>query len=190
MGAAAATQLAACDQAPPTVQAPPAFTTVQDCVAGGFSQQECQTAYDQAIATHQQNAPRFNTREECEAGVDVERCVQTQVRQPDGSFANVFLPAIGGFLLGQALANRGPGWGGGWGGGFGGGYIGGPIYRSRDYGGYRSYDDLLSTRRPGGSVPSIGDRPRTSAPIRPPNVNTTTISRQGFGGRGFGSGGG
>lgn len=180
MGAAAATTLAGCgDSQPP---APSAFTTVADCVAGGFPETDCRNAYEQAFRAHLEKAPRFRTRDECEVNVDVDHCIETPVRQPDGTMSNVFVPLMAGYLLARATQPQ-PSGGSGYGGGGGGRYYGDPIYRSRDYpDSFRDGGNLQTSKSSGGAV--------SSAPSRPPNINTTTVSRSGFGSSGssFGSG--
>lgn len=168
MSAATAASLSACGDTP----APPAlFSTVEQCVAGGVERERCQTALDEAVKTHGEKAPKFASREECLKGVDVEDCAPTTVRNPDGTTSNVFLPAIAGFLVGQALGRQGGGYGGG-----GGSY--GPAYRSRDYPGQFRDPGNLATSRQAGSTSLSPSSPTVS---RPPNVNTTTIARSGFG---------
>lgn len=185
--------MAACgDDVPPP--APSTYATVQECVAGGNPQDVCLKTFEDAVATHNQTAPAFPDKDTCERGVDVDSCVPAQRRQPDGSLSNVFVPAMAGYILGNALANRGGG----------GSYGSGPVYRSRDYPtAYRDRGDLVTSRAPPGTpglgapsrVPTLApgaSRPPTLAPgpTRPPNVGTTTISRGGFGASGSSFGGG
>lgn len=161
MSAATAAGLSACGETPAD---PPLFSNVEQCVTRGVDRAQCQTAFDEAMKSHQERAPRFATRDECLKGVDVEDCVPTPVRNPDGSSTSMFVPAIAGFLVGQALANRG----------------GGAVYRSRDYPGqYRDGGNVIGSRGTGAGVATTSpSRPTVS---RPPNVNTTTIARSGFG---------
>lgn len=208
--------LAACgEEAPPP--APKPFASVQECIVGGNTEDVCKDAFEKAFETHKTTAPRFTAQEDCEKGVDVDKCVKTQVKNSDGSFSDVFLPAMAGYLLGQAM-NRPPdpqreetrGYTGGYVGGRG--YTTGPVYNSRTYpGGYRDSYNMRSTiprvgtaARP--SPPSVGasfprsttsvggyapSRPSVGLPSRPSNIGTTTISRGGFGGgsRSFSMGG-
>ncbi|GGC74959.1 DUF1190 domain-containing protein [Chelatococcus reniformis] len=174
MGAAAVTSLAACDSSPTASSV--AFTSIAECVAANYSESQCRSAYDAALTAHADKAPRFKTRDECLRGVDVDNCTETAVRNPDGTFSQVFLPLMAGYMLGNALAPRqqpsGPSSGGGYaGGGRWGGYTSStPLYRSRDYpANYRDSGNLTNSRPPGATV------------SRPPNVNTTTIARSGFG---------
>ncbi len=180
MGAAAATTLAGCGETPPA--APPAFTTVQDCVVGGFPEAECRSAYEEAFKAHLDRAPRFTSREDCEAKVDVDHCVQAPVRAPDGSTTSVFVPLMAGYVLGRLMSPT-PQQQSGYSGGSGGGYRGAPIYRSRDYpDSFRDGGNLQTSRQGGATV--------STPPSRPANINTTTVSRSGFGSSGssFGSG--
>lgn len=188
MSAAVATGgLAACGDA--DVPKPGNFTTLESCIEAGNSTKACSAARDQALATHETQAPKFASKEECLKGVDVSDCRETRVRQPDGSFSNMFVPAVAGFVLGRVLSG---GSGGGFGGGgFSGGYGGGPFYGSRDYPNqYRDSGNLSNSRT---SVPTIGSPSSgtsVTTPSRPPNVGTTTISRGGFGSSAsFGGGG-
>lgn len=177
--------LAACDQAPPP---PKAFETVQECVAAGNEQAGCQTAFDKASETHVATAPRYPSQEACEGAVDVDRCVRTQVRNNDGSFSDVFIPAMAGYMIGRALNNDRGSYGGG------GGYAS-PIYRSRQYpSSFREPGNLTSSGLNRSAPPTISRSPSVptvSAPARPANLGTTTIARGGFGGSGahFGGGG-
>jgi uncharacterized protein YgiB involved in biofilm formation len=169
MGAATAASLSACDS---PSQGPVAFNDVGQCIASGIDRSRCQSAYDEAIKAHAEKAPRFASRDECLKSIDVNDCVSTPVRNPDGSATSMFVPALGGFLLGQALAQRQQPQqqqqGGGGGGGFG-----GALYRSRDYPTqYRDSGDLATSRQ---------RSPTGTTVSRPPNVNTTTIARSGFG---------
>jgi len=180
MGAAAATTLAGCGETPPA--APPAFSTVQDCVIGGFAESECRSAYEEAFKSHLERAPRFTSRQDCESKVDVDYCVEAPVRGADGSTTNVFVPLMAGYVLGRMMTPPAQTSGGGYSGGSG-GFRGGPIYRSRDYpGSYRDGGNLQTSRSGGSSV--------STAPSRPANVNTTTVSRSGFGSSGSSFGGG
>lgn len=176
MGAAAASSLAACDSSPTGSSV--AFTSIAECVAANYSESQCRGAYDAALKAHTDKAPRFKSRDECLRGVDVDNCAETTVRNPDGSFSQVFLPLMAGYMLGNALAPRqdqyqsgGSSSGGYYGGGSWGRYSSStPLYRSRDYpSDYRDSGNLTSSR-PAGAVVA-----------RPPNVNTTTIARSGFG---------
>jgi len=185
MGAAAT--LTACSDSP-TEQS---FLSVKDCVAAGGAQELCQTAYDRAVAEHRSSAPKFASKEDCEKTLDVSQCMPMRFDRADGSYSDVFMPAMAGFLIANAVArqddrNSGGGSGYSYGGKY---YHSGPIYGSRDYpGSYRRSTELSGS--PGRtSAPSIGAGSSGGLVTRPPNVGTTTISRQGFGSTRFSFGG-
>jgi uncharacterized protein YgiB involved in biofilm formation len=183
MGAAAT--LTACGDTPPA-DGPKTFLSVQDCQQAGFPEERCREAYREAFDVHSRTSPKFASRDECERSVDVDQCVVTRVQNNDGSFSEVFVPLMAGYIVGNLMADRRrqePQSSGGYGGGS---YRSGPVYRSRDYpSGYRDSGDLVTSRQ-GGGKPSTG----ISSPSRPPNISTTTIARQGFGSKSFSFGGG
>jgi uncharacterized protein YgiB involved in biofilm formation len=159
-----------------TLMSAAAATTLTGCG-------ETPPAAPPAFKAHLDRAPRFTNREECESKVDVDHCVQAPVRAPDGSTTNVFVPLMAGYLLGRMMTpppQQGSSSGGYVGGG---GYRGTPIYRSRDYpDSFRDGGNLQTSRQGGSSV--------STAPSRPANINTTTVSRSGFGSSGSSFGGG
>lgn len=174
--------LHACDDAPPATQwaDPPAatsgrqveaqqFSTVAQCEATGMSKEQCETAYKQALADNEANAPRFNDRQSCEERYGVEQCVPRN----NGSF---FTPLLTGFIIGQALN-----------GGFGGrGY-----YRDRYgadtlTGGGRLGRDYVTGRTRVGSD-AFGPPATRQAPARVQS-RSGVVSRGGFGGGGRGYG--
>jgi uncharacterized protein YgiB involved in biofilm formation len=167
MGAATATSLAACDSG---VVQPGNYTSVQHCVDAGNRESDCSSAYNAALRAHQEKAPRYITREECLRSVDVNDCIATVVRNTDGTTANAFVPLMAGYMLARQQQQSGGSYGGG----------GRAFYASRDYPSqYRDSDNLTTSRQS-----SVGGQATTSptiAPSRPPNVNTTTIARSGFG---------
>jgi uncharacterized protein YgiB involved in biofilm formation len=191
MGATAT--LTACGDAP-SDDAAPTFTSVLECQQEGFPEDRCQAAYNEAFEVHTRDAPKFSSKEDCERSIDIDQCVSTRVRRDDGSFGDVFVPLMAGYLVGNLMANRSEQQSSSYsGGGYGRTYQSGPIYRSRNYpSGYRDSAGLTQSRS-GASVPTIrpgsSSRP-SSMPTRPPNVSTTTIARQGFGSSSFSFGGG
>lgn len=167
MSAATVSVVAACDS---SSGPPPAYTDIAACVSAGNADATCKASYEEALKEHQEKAPRFTSKDECLKAVDVTDCVETAVRQPDGSTMNMFVPLMAGYMLANAVQRSG------------GGYYRGPVYYSRYYGSsYRDLDDMR-TARPSGSTVS---RP-TLAPSmnRPANVRTTSVSRSGFGSSG------
>ena len=99
--AIATATLMACSQQPQEV-AESAFKNVEECVVSNSGTlSECQKAYDKAMAEAQQNAPRFTNQEACNINYG-ENCVQ----QRDSNGNSWFMPAMAGFLIGQALNNN------------------------------------------------------------------------------------
>lgn len=191
--------LAGCGEQAPPPAVP--YASVEQCISAGNDAALCKLAFDKAEEEHVAKAPRFNAADECEKAVDVTRCVPTQVRQPDGSFTTMFLPAMAGYMLGRATAPqveqpRERGYTGGYIPYGGGGFSSGPIYGSRDY--PNRYNDVrtIPTSRTSPSAspgrPSSGTsvfsptskQPAITLPSRPANVGTTTVRTQGFGGGG------
>lgn len=127
------------------------------------STQECLAAYDEAAKKHQQSAPRFDTRYQC----DDQFGSCTAITDERGTQS--WIPPMGGFLLGYAMGNL-------TGGGYGYRGYGGSVplyrdYRSGDY--YKPNGDFASSR--GGSV-----RGRTGSVVNMP-TRAITVSRSGFG---------
>ncbi|MQP64401.1 DUF1190 domain-containing protein [Niveispirillum sp. SYP-B3756] len=167
VGSAAAVMLAACgDDAPQQTEAK-IFPSVQACETE-FSVEECNAAFEQSRQLHQQNAPRFNDMNSCEAQMGAGACQSTVVAQPDGSVSNVFVPALMGFMLARALqpqSNYGY-----IGGGSRGYYYPRPVYVDRD--GYMRSGNADIGRWSGGSRDSFS---RSSVPT----TVSTTVSKSG-----------
>jgi uncharacterized protein YgiB involved in biofilm formation len=183
--AGAAAALGGCDGSAdwndePAVDAFP-YATVAECqAANAVPDSTCTEAYADALANHEQAAPRFETQPLCEDEFGNGQC---QPRVAGNS--NYWVPILGGFMVGSALANadldfdrRKRHYGGlyrsrrsgGW---YSGGPYGGPLQRSG------------STWRAGAS--SFGG-PTASPPVR--SSSSQSASRGGFGGRSKSSWGG
>ncbi|HEX8191548.1 MAG TPA: DUF1190 domain-containing protein [Allosphingosinicella sp.] len=186
LAAAGAAAVAGCDGSAdwndePAVDAFP-YATVAECrAANAVPDDACQEAYNDALGNHEQAAPRFATQPLCEDEFGQNQC---QPRVAGNS--NYWVPILGGFMVGQALANadididgrkryrygglyrsrRSGGW-------YAGGPTGGPLQRSG------------STWRAGSSA---FDRPTSSPPVR--SSSGQSASRGGFGGRSRSSWGG
>jgi uncharacterized protein YgiB involved in biofilm formation len=168
LAAAATVSLSACDSKPDFSDAQ--FTTVSECVRGGFPDDLCQSSYNAALQQYQSDAPKFNTLKDCEAQWGEQQCgpgVAYGSSYTNNSSGSVFMPLLAGFVVSQALQRRYNEYGGvGYYGGYGGSYRGSPIYRDR------SGSTVTIDRRGGQSI------------AKPVNVNTTTVARSGFGGMG------
>lgn len=164
MGVAGATlMLAGCDDGGPQQQVD-AFPDVAACVASGRTEADCNTAYNQALASNATEAPRYDGQQTCEEQHGVGRCVPA-----NSGGQSFFMPMMTGFLLGQALSPRpyyyGPGGGYYLGNGYRLGYGGGP-------GKFYAQNRALEAPK---ATPRIQSR-------------SSVVSRGGFGGRASGGG--
>ena len=111
MAPAAGMILAGCGEKPVEVQV---FNTPDECAAYYNPPAECQAAFAQAKALHPQVAPRYASKQECEADFGSGQCEnapviaanttgQTPQAQQSSGF---FMPMMMGFMAGQML-NRG-----------------------------------------------------------------------------------
>ena len=173
--AASTLALSGCgDQTPSEVM----FTSVDQCVTSGMDRQVCQAGYQDAMRAHLAAAPRFNGMAACEAEYGTGQCTEQQaaaVPNNSGGGGSFFTPFLAGYMLSSALNNitdysdyrrrqEASGY-----------YYGStPIYRNR------SGQTLTTTVRSGGSD---GVTAPSRQSVKPVNVNTRTVARQGFGGR-------
>ncbi len=162
--------LVGCDPAAPTGVV---LDSIEDCSGQQLELAQCQAAYNDARAKHAAVAPRFDDRVQCS-----EEFGNCEVVQEEGRTA--YVPPMGGFLLGYALA-------GGFNNAGNRGVAGGaPLYRDARGGYLNAYGDTVSRQR--GMV--TGPRGNIATPAR-----AVTVSRSGFGSRAaargsFGSRGG
>lgn len=166
--------LVGCDSGPETGAV---VQSVEQCTAEQqLSLEDCQAAYQKALAEHERLAPRFQSPNECNDQFG--NCAQIQ----DGQ-QSYWIPPMTGFLIGYLAGRAG-------GGGYSYGYAGRsmPLYRSRSGDFYDPRGGYVSGRV-GGVKGAVG---RASPPAR-----AVTVSRSGFGsssaarssfggGRGFG----
>lgn len=131
----AAVAAAGCDQPQPVdsdIQAispeMSTYASVDDCIAKAiFTEKYCRDQLALAQKVHSENAPRFNSKDECAAQYGEEACqiqyvapAQTEGAEagsapattaPENSASNgggsFWMPAMAGFMLGQALGGRG-----------------------------------------------------------------------------------
>ena len=76
------------------------FDGPEACRQSSFDAAECEGAYEQALAEHEETAPRYDAQAVCEAEHGQGACVVEE--RPGGG--SVFLPLMSGFLLGQMLS--------------------------------------------------------------------------------------
>lgn len=144
----------ACGGGEPPLSAPAtAFNSVEECIQSQtLTPDACKAQYDEALQSHQQQAPRFLSRDACETQYGAEACQTFQ--GSDGT--NWFIPAMAGFMVGQALADRRDdhrysGFGSSY------GYRSEPLYRDNSHrGAWRTPDNrTITSSRPGAPVTAV-----------------------------------
>lgn len=156
------------------------FTSVDQCVTAGMDRQVCQASYQDAMRAHLATAPRFDGMAACEAEYGKGQCTEQAANalpNNTGRSDSVFMPFLAGYMLSSALNNvsdyydyrrrqEAAGY-----------YYGStPIYRNR------SGQTVTTTVRSGGTRSDSVTAPSRQS-VKPVNVNTRTVARQGFGGR-------
>lgn len=142
------------------------FESVEQCVQ---SQQlpdgACQREYEQAVAAHQNSAPRFSDQSSCEQDFGPGRC--SSFTSGGGNF---FIPLMAGYML-ASVVNSGSSYRYG---GYGTSYSQ-PLYRTRnDFGAnYRTADNY--------QVSSTGGKSSIPQSVSAPQTRAVTMSRSGFG---------
>lgn len=158
----------------PSVETMP-FASVAECTAAGqVPASECQTAYSQALANHEQAAPRFESQSLCEEEFGAGQC---QPRLAGNT--SFWMPVLAGFMVGRMLDRDDRHH-----------YRYGGLYRSRRYNtwytGGPNGGALHNTGSGWRAGASAFDRPVSSPPVR---SRSSTASRGGFGSRSRSGGG-
>ncbi len=78
------------------------FPTVAECVASGVAQNECQEAYNQALADNENDAPRFESQDLCEGEFGSGQC-QQRFAGGGGGGGSFWVPLLGGFVIANAI---------------------------------------------------------------------------------------
>lgn len=160
LGSAGLVGLTACDQADDPLQTGQFFASAQACEAA-HNKQECVDSLEQAKTEHEKTAPKFTTREACEAEFGAENCVRPETVQAGGG--GWFMPAMMGFMMGRMM---------------GGGYAAAaPVYRDTN-------NTAYSGRQPLGTIDSTRMAPpqRVAGTTGAPSYSP---ARGGFGRSGF-----
>lgn len=175
MGAASAVMVSGCDvdqqhQRPqfdlPQPKGAPVFTTLEQCVdEGSFTAEECSEGMEFALKQQAAQGQRtYRSERHCELASSDEECHEVQTK--DGG--SIWMPLIGGYLIGSALSDRG----------------------DRNYYGYYPYGSGWSYRTHTGgigrSTTPPSDIPRPKNAVSPPKpkpraAHRTSVSRGGFG---------
>jgi uncharacterized protein YgiB involved in biofilm formation len=93
--------LTACDSESPAREG--LYTSVEACVAQTNDSNTCQLAFAKAEKEAVATAPRFASREACEADYGKEKCAE----RSDGASHSFFGPLMTGFFLSQMLSRNG-----------------------------------------------------------------------------------
>ncbi len=109
----AASALAACDQNTMTGKDETLYPDAAACAAER-DPAECNAGFEAAKAEHLKQAPKFSTKEECEAA-GFQRCESPPAQVSQGYGGGYFMPMMMGYMMGRSLGGMG-----GMGGGFGG----------------------------------------------------------------------
>lgn len=183
---ASAFVLAACK--PETEQAT-AFPDLKSCIAesakpgASVTEDQCTTAYAQAVQTNVESAPRYDAMTACEEQHGVGNC-QAQVSPEGGGGGSIFMPLLTGFLLGKMLS--------------GGGLMSQPLYPQKGGGFATPGGQGFNTNRGSATVPTstfnkpattFDKAPMSSKPTTGWNNKSTVKSTGGFGSSATSSGG-
>ncbi|UWQ22247.1 DUF1190 domain-containing protein [Jannaschia sp. W003] len=98
LGAASALALAGCQEDRTDVVI---FDDPESCASSEYGSELCEEQYAEALAEHDETAPRYDAREVCEAEHGEGACIE------DESRPSIFMPLMAGFLMGQLLGGRG-----------------------------------------------------------------------------------
>lgn len=172
---ASAFALAACQEDPP--EEVNIFSSAQECQAlPGATVESCEAGYKEALAQHEQTAPRYDSLEYCEEQHGVGNCGTPQVGSEGGGGMGIFMPLLMGYMMGRML-------------GGGGGFASKPLYGAPG-GGMTTADKSASfgAGAKSGKVSAGALAPAKSTVGTPPMSKATAASRGGFGGAGASSG--
>lgn len=102
---AAAFGLAGCEEKKTEASA---FADKESCLeqatpGGWFTAQDCENAFAEAQALHDETAPRYESQELCEAEHGAGAC-GGDTASGNGSGSGIFMPLLTGYLIGQALS--------------------------------------------------------------------------------------
>ena len=113
LGTAGLMSLTACEQADDPLKSGDFFANAQACESA-HNPQECRASFSQAEQEHAKSAPKFTSREQCEAEFGAANCVQApgQTGQAPGQTAQAgggswFMPAMLGFMMGRMMGGGG-----------------------------------------------------------------------------------
>lgn len=139
------------------------YTSVEACVAQTNDRSTCQQAFDKAKTDATATAPRFTSREQCEATYGKEQCAE----RSEGSHS-FFGPLMTGFFLSQMMRGSSPM----------NGFTSGPAFRDNSGGWQRPAPN--GPTGAGGVYRSAGSS-TAMVPVSATPDRAVTVSRSGFG---------
>ncbi|MEJ2610894.1 MAG: DUF1190 domain-containing protein [Candidatus Thiodiazotropha sp.] len=136
----------------------------EDCAAKTeLTPEQCEAAYKQALIEAERTGPKYTSRQLCEAEFGAGQC-------SPNSTGSSFIPLMAGFMVGQALSNRGDSNYGSY----------NPVYRYQRP--FSSLNNQIMTSD-GSVIGSYGQRSYSvsKSNLKPKPTVTKTVSRGGFG---------
>ncbi len=150
-----------------------AFADKDSCVAaaspgGWFTEKDCDTAFADAKALHDETAPRYDSQQVCEAEHGAGACGPDAVAGGGSGGGGIFMPLFMGYMLGQALG--------------GGRVMAQPVVRSGS-GGFATPDGgtKIGNLNSGGQIASSAFQKATVTKGQPPMTKAMVAQRGGFG---------
>ncbi len=135
------------------------YTSVDQCVADKqFTDDECRKAFETAKEEHKKVAPKYASKEDCEADFGAGKCEESPYRTTSGT--STFMPLLVGYMLGRTLGGQPA-------------FTPQPLYRTQGDTTFRTGDNRPVTTKTG--VQSVPHSTTTSA------FKSTTTTRNGFG---------
>lgn len=152
-----------------------AFPDEASCLAaaspgGWFTEKDCNDAFAEAKALHDETAPRYESREVCEAEHGPGACGADSI-SGGGSGSGIFMPLLMGYMMGQALG--------------GGRVMSQPVVKTSG-GGFATPDGgtKISNLNSGGQVSATAFQKAAVTKGQPPMTKAMVAQRGGFGNTG------
>lgn len=165
---AAAFALAGCEEEKTEAAA---FADEASCVAaaspgGWFTEKDCNDAFAEAKALHDETAPRYDSQQVCEAEHGPGACGADSIS--GGGSGGIFMPLFVGYMMGQALS--------------GGRVMSQPVVKTSG-GGFSTPDGgtKISSLNTSGKISSTAFQKAAVTKGQPPMTKATVSQRGGFG---------
>lgn len=169
---ATAFALAGCQESEVDAQAFPDLKSCKEAasLAGYVTAEQCETAFAEAEALHQEAAPRYNSLEVCEAEHGAGNCGDGPAAQSGGGMGSIFMPLMMGYLMGSMMSNMR------------GGATAQPMYKTADGKFTNAAGTSTYSSNTGAGKMSQSQFAKPASTVnKPPMSKTTAASRGGFG---------